>query len=91
METVLSPDCNKEMLSRYVDWKTKEDQLMKKIVLKATEKELKDFIWKLKDVWTCLIFDKGLTQIPENSFTSIIIEPLEEEKCNEFFKHLKLL
>ena len=77
---------------RFVEWFTDEDNLMKKVVLKATEKEMQEFTWKLKDkVWAYPVFDRGLTQVPKDSFTCLVIEPLPDEQCKELFGHLKLL
>jgi len=38
--------------------------------------------------WT---YDMGLTQIPKNSVTCLVVEPLEEEQCDKLFRHFKLL
>lgn len=67
--------------------------LMKKAVLKVTEKELHDFTYNLKNknIWSHPVFDSGLTQIPRDSFTCLVIEPLPEEQCQQLFGHLKLL
>lgn len=81
----------------YNNWRarTSEDLIgmQKKVVLKSTESEIKDIYMKLKslNIWCYLIHDKGLTQIPVNSLTCLVVEPLEEEKCNELFEDLKLL
>jgi len=96
METVLrilSPSSIKEteMIISYAEWRLR-DQLMKKIVLKATEKEIHDFIDIYGSTyWMKMVIDKGLTQVPEDSLTCLVIEPLPEEKCDEIFNHLKLL
>lgn len=66
--------------------------LMKKIVLKATELELTQMMWKLRGtVWAYPVVDRGLTQVPKDSFTCLVIEPLPEEECDKLFCHLKLL
>lgn len=66
--------------------------LMKKIVLKATEIELTQIVWKLREgVWAYPVFDKGLTHVPKHSFTCLVIEPLPEEECDKLFGHLKPL
>lgn len=61
---------------------------MKKIVLKATEQEIIEFenILKEKGIWTHRVYDLGLTQVPENSFTCLVVEPLEQS-----FNQFKLL
>ena len=82
---------------RYNNWRaiTEEDDIgmMKKIVLKSTEKEMRDIHNKLKslNIWSYLIFDRGLTQIPEHSLTCLVVEPLEESQCDSLFGNLKLL
>ena len=85
------------MVLRFYDWtaETQEDPIgmMKKVVLKSTENEMRDMFMKLHSlgIWAYLIFDKGLTQVAPNNLTCLVIEPLEEEKCNELFGDLKLL
>lgn len=97
MQEVMSRCVDICMLERFYDWKaeTPDDPIgmMKKIVLKSTEKEMRDIHQKLKslNIWSYLIFDKGLTQIPENSLTCLVVEPLEESQCNTLFGNLKLL
>ena len=94
LETVLTPgsDNEKERSIRYADWRLRDNGLMKKVVLKATEKEMQEFTWKLKGkVWAYPVFDRGLTQVPTDSFTCLVIEPLPEKQCNELFGHLKLV
>lgn len=61
---------------------------MKKIVLKATEQEIIEFETNLKEkgIWTHRVYDLGLTQVPKNSFTCLVVEPLEQS-----FKQFKLL
>lgn len=94
MEVVLAPesDKEKEMTQRYNDWRFRDTCLMKKVILKATMNEMHEFTWKLKErIWAYPVFDRGLTQVPADSFTCLIIEPLLEEKCDELFGHLKLV
>jgi PTH2 family peptidyl-tRNA hydrolase len=85
------------MVLRFYDWKseTPDDQIgmMKKVVLKSTQKEIIEYTWKLRNlnIWAYPIFDKGLTQVAPNSLTCLIVEPIEESKCDELFGHLKLL
>lgn len=85
------------MVLRFYEWRaeTPEDPIgmMKKVVLKSTENEMRNIFIRLKsqDIWAYLIFDKGLTQVPENSLTCIVVEPLKESKCDELFGDLKLL
>ena len=80
-----------KLYDNFINWT--KDGLMKKAVLKVTEKELHDFTYDLKNknIWTHPVFDSGLTQIPQDSFTCLVIEPLPEEQCQQLFGHLKLL
>jgi len=82
-----------KVYARYVKWFNDEDNLMKKVVLKATEMKLMNITWILKrnNIWAYPIFDRGLTQVPKDSFTCLVVEPIEEELCKELFGDLKLL
>ena len=79
------------MEERFHDWFN--DGVMKKVVLKATEKEMRDIVIQLrrKDIWEHPVIDMGLTQVAQDSFTCLVIEPLPEEQCQKLFEHLKLL
>ncbi len=72
-----------------------KDGLMKKIVLKATQEEILLLIGALKAIndntWFGIVYDIGLTQVPIDSMTCIVFEPLDEEEANERFSYLKLL
>jgi peptidyl-tRNA hydrolase, PTH2 family len=87
-----SPE-NERLFERFVVWREEEHGLMKKIILKATQAEMQKILCELaiKEIEKFAVYDRGLTQIEEGSFTCIIVEPLEEEKCDELFGHLKLL
>lgn len=87
-----SPE-NERLFERFVAWREEEHGLMKKIVLKTSEDEMKKILCDLtvKGIEKFAVYDMGLTQIEEGSFTCIVVEPLEEEKCDELFGHLKLL
>lgn len=81
-----------KVLKRYQEWT--KDKVMKKIALKATEHELRTMSFLLsvnENIWCYQVHDMGLTQVPENSFTCLVVEPLPEEKHKELFGHLKLL
>lgn len=84
---------NERLFERFVAWREEEHGLMKKIVLKATEAEMQKILCDLavKEIEKFAVYDRGLTQIESGSFTCIVVEPLEEEKCDELFGHLKLL
>jgi len=86
-------NCDICMDERYHDWLIDEDCLMKKVVLKGSKYILCDLYEQLtlKNIWCKLVYDRGLTQVPENSFTCLVVEPLEEEMCDKYFAHLKLL
>ena len=80
------------MLERYQEWT--KDKVMKKIALKATEHEMRTMSYDLtinRNIWCYQVHDMGLTQVPENSYTCLVVEPLPEEKHKELFGHLKLL
>ncbi len=82
-------------IDNYKQWRNETNGpigMMKKVVLKATEQDMNNIYGQLKNgIWVCKVFDKGLTQVAENSFTCLVVEPLGEEKCEELFGHLKLL
>ena len=86
-----------QMKENFKEWM--KDGLMKKIVLKASQEEMLMMIGALKsmndigadDIWFDIVFDKGLTQVPTDSMTCIVFEPLDEEEANERFSYLKLL
>lgn len=84
---------NKRLFERFVAWREEDHGLMKKVVLKATQAEMQKILCELaiRGIEKFAVYDRGLTQIPEGSFTCIIVEPLEEEKCDELFGRLKLL
>ncbi len=80
----------------YNKWRRPEVKpigVMKKIVLKASRKQINDILVKLssQNIWHKAIYDIGLTQVPEGSLTCVVIEPLSEDKCNMLFGDLKLL
>lgn len=82
-----------EAFDNYTMWRYEENELMKKIVLKASEKEITELMLKLKEnkIWIRPVFDMGLTQICRGSLTCLVVEPLPEEKCDQLFGYLKLL
>lgn len=84
---------NKILYERFVEWREEDHGLMKKVVLKAGEEEMDKILLELavQRIEKFAVYDRGLTQIPAGSFTCIIVEPLEEEKCEELFGHMKLL
>lgn len=87
-----SPE-NKKLFDRFLLWREEDHGLMKKIVLKASENEIKKILCDLalKGIEKFTVYDRGLTQIPEGSFTCVVVEPLEEGDCDNLFGHLKLL
>ncbi len=84
---------NEKLFKRFMDWREEEHGLMKKIVLKATEKEMEKILLDLaiKEIEVFSVYDAGLTQVAPGSFTCIVVEPLEEKVCDQLFRHLKLL
>lgn len=84
---------NEILFERFVVWREEEHGLMKKIILKANEEEMKKILCELtvREIEKFAVYDAGLTQVEPGSFTCIVVEPLEEEKCDELFGHLRLL
>lgn len=64
-----------------------KNNMYKKVTLKATEEELRNFI-KTEKKCRCIV-DAGLTQIAPNSLTVVGFFPRDD--LAEKFKHLKLL
>lgn len=87
-----SPE-NDKLFERFVAWREEDHGLMKKVVLKATQEEMNKILLELtiREIEKFAVYDAGLTQVEPGSFTCIVVEPLEEEKCDELFGHLKLL
>lgn len=93
--------CIEGMIEKYWDWV--KDGLMKKIVLKATQEEMLGLIDIMSSnqtkldrskeikIWFKVVTDKGLTQVPVDSMTCIVVEPLDEEMADHYFGYLKLL
>ena len=90
-------DKTHQMKDNFKEWM--KDGLMKKIVLKASREEMLTIIGVMDimndngdaDVWFNVVLDKGLTQVPTNSMTCIVFEPLDEKEADIRFKYLKLL
>ena len=86
-------DKEHQMKDNFKEWT--KDGLMKKIVLKASQEEMLLLIGALKsiedDTWFGIVYDIGLTQVPTDSMTCLVFEPLDEEEANERFGYLKLL
>ena len=70
-----------------------KDGAMKKVVLKATLEEMRCLAEALdaRTIWYHIVYDLGLTQIPANSATCLVVEPLDEALTSELFGHLTLL
>lgn len=64
-----------------------------KIVLKATEAEIKKAVNELENVGIPYfkVYDMGKTQINQNSFTVLAIPPIEAEKIDQITRKFKLL
>ena len=84
---------NERLFERFVAWREEDHGLMKKIILKTTQADMQKIVCELavREIEKFAVYDRGLTQIDAGSFTCIIVEPLEEEMCDELFGHLKLL
>lgn len=66
---------------------------MHKVVFKSTELEMIETMRILDNlnINYYVVRDFGLTQVPENSFTVLAVEPLEKQSHQVIFGHLKLL
>ena len=75
----------------YNSWRNDDDELMKKVVLKATEDQIHEIVGELcfQKIWCSVVHDRGLTQVPEDSLTCLVVEPLPEEQCDKLFENLK--
>lgn len=88
-------DKNHQMKDDFKEWM--KNGLMKKIVLKASQEEMLMIIGTLEamkdfdDIWFNVVLDKGLTQVPVDSMTCIVFEPLDEKEADTRFRYLKLL
>ena len=86
-------DKKHQMKDRFKEWT--KDGLMKKVVLKSTQERMLMTIGIFKamhdPIWFDIVYDKGLTQVPTDSMTCLVFEPLDEEEANERFGYLKLL
>ena len=84
---------NKELYEKFKIWREDDDGAMKKIVLKAKEVEMDKILLELavRGIEAFAVHDRGLTQVKENSFTCIVVEPLPAEQCDELTRGLKLL
>lgn len=82
---------SERMLDTYSLWV--KDEMMKKIVLKATGDEIDMLTGDLsfKKWWYSIVYDAGLTQVEPNSLTCLVTEPLTNEQYDEIFKEMKLL
>lgn len=107
MDKVLNYDCNKCNLQikcsectfdKYCDW-IKFD-LMEKVVYKATTEDILTFVGimevfntciSLSSTWHKIVFDKQLSNIAIDAMTCIVLEPIENQMANHYFKHLELL
>lgn len=82
-----------KMIKNYWEWIKDDNNLMKKVVLKASQEQMDEIVEDLcfQKIWCSVVYDRGLTQIPEDSLTCVVVEPLLEEQCNKLFGSLKLL
>lgn len=88
----LNPE-NAEMRERFLEWRYGDNELMKKVAIKATEHEMNQMAAILEDkgIWAHKVYDRGLTQVPRDSFTCLVVEPISEEQHEELFGDFKLL
>ena len=91
---IVKPNYKEDQMKENFKLWTK-DGFTKKIVLKATKEEMLLLIGALKaiddDTWFDIVYDKGLTQVPTDSITCIVFEPLDEKEADSLFGYLKLL
>lgn len=70
------------------DWMENHDS--RKIVLQASAEQIADIIGKAKvDLYT--VYDKGYTEVPENTLTCIALGPDVDSAIDVYTKDLKLL
>jgi peptidyl-tRNA hydrolase, PTH2 family len=97
MEEVMSQPHDSVMYQNYLNWKATEENppigLMKKIVYKASETEIRNITAHMQrfGIRTYLVFDKGLTQVEPNSLTCLALEPISDVQSKELFHDMKLL
>lgn len=94
MDMIKTPNFeNTEIHARYLRWRYEDNELMKKVAIKATEHEMNQMAAILKDkgIWAHKVYDRGLTQVPQDSFTCLVVEPISEEQHKELFGDFKLL
>ncbi len=74
-------------------WYHDNDNMMKKVVLKATLSEIEAIVCTLEEnqIWYHSVHDMGLTQVDPGSLTCVVVEPWTEETGDRLFGHLKLL
>ena len=89
MDDVHSPLHN-FMKERNREW---IDNGMHKIVLRSNENEMYNTIEELNNlgIMCYVVRDFGSTQVPEDSFTVLAVEPLGKKKHEELFSRFKLL
>lgn len=68
------------------------DGMMMKIVLKASEEELRTIAktWG-GNILLFVVIDRGFTQLEPDSLTCIATEPIAKDMSDKIFGHLKLL
>lgn len=72
----------------YIEW---DNALSRKIVLKATQKELEELIDKWSKVDMTVVYDAGRTQIPSGSMTVVGFAPKYLRDVPPEWKSFKLL
>lgn len=89
---VLNPE-NVQIHKRFLEWRYIDKELMKKVAIKATEHEMNQMAAILEDkgIWAHKVYDRGLTQVPQDSFTCLVVEPISEGQYKELFSDFKLL
>ena len=80
-------------IENHTKWRMDDNELMTKIVMKATEDEINEVLGDMcyNKMWCSVVRDRGLTQVNEDSLTCFVAEPLYEKQYNKLFGKFKLL
>lgn len=94
IEMLIRPrDPEKSQTTRFEKWRYDNNELMTKIVMRATEDEIGDVLGDMcyDKMWCTVVRDRGLTQVDEDSLTCFVAEPLDELQYSKLFGKFKLL
>ncbi len=84
---------NENLYNRFIKWREEGCNITKNIMLEAAEEEINKILFELavENIEKFAVYDRGLLGTQTDSFSCIIVEPLEEDRCDKLFGHLKLL